>query len=66
MACRSFSTIVHGRAPCSVTDTTRDRALVDAYVGGDDEAFAVIFNDHYDALLARARRLSRCFNLPGH
>jgi RNA polymerase sigma-70 factor (ECF subfamily) len=52
-----FSTIAHGRAPCSVTDTTWDRALVDAYAGGDDEAFAVIFNDHYDALLARARRL---------
>jgi len=52
-----FSTIAHGMAPFSVTDSARDRALVDAYIGGDDEAFAVIFNDHYDALFARAQRL---------
>ncbi|HXQ18821.1 MAG TPA: RNA polymerase sigma factor [Acidimicrobiales bacterium] len=47
----------HGQAPPSVTNSDRDRALVDAYIGGDVGAFAVIFNDHHDALLKRARRL---------
>jgi RNA polymerase sigma-70 factor (ECF subfamily) len=52
-----FSAIDRGRVSPSVTSADRERALVDAYRGGDDEAFAVIFNDHYDVLLARARRL---------
>lgn len=47
----------YGNAPPSATNTDRERALVEAYIGGDQGAFAVIFTDHYDALLARARRL---------
>ncbi len=35
----------------------RDRALVDAYLSGDDDAFSLIAEDHYEALRAQARRM---------
>jgi len=60
----NFSVIGHGTTSLSVTSGDRDRALVDGYIGGDSEAFAAIFNDHYEALLSQAHRLLGTFGQP--
>jgi RNA polymerase sigma-70 factor, ECF subfamily len=43
--------------PIGSSDRTRDRLLVEAHLRGDDDAFAIIVDDHRQALLAQARRM---------
>lgn len=41
----------------AVLAADRDRSLVGAYLAGDDDAFSLIVEDHYDVLRVQARRL---------